>query len=299
MRRALTLAVTVVSLAVLMAGTASAADWKSFRPAEHSGRTKISVGGKELTYYQFNEDEPIAFSVEGPTRVKILTRVRVPNDRESVEYGVSISMDGVHQETVRKEAYPKDGAFYVAFDHFRPGVIRRVYIDVPTGRHGYELTAVGGHGVDARLFESAESKPSLVSIAPAVYDAVETLYYRDKELTYYLLTVDAPIVLDVVGPTSVKVNTRLLYDATMLGEQTYVIGVKEGTEPECLYRIDAEPSQTVVLRDRDDAIPGALRHFQLEVPSGAHTYEFRLADTVAGGLAVKFYIPRGDLTNEP
>ena len=299
MRRALVVTVTLVSLAVLLAGSASGADWKSFRPAEHSGRTKISVGGKELTYYQFSEDEPIAFSVEGPTRVKVLTRVRVPNDRESVEYGVSVSMDGVHQETIEKEAYPKGGAFYVAFNHFRPGVIRRVYIDVPTGRHGYELRAVGGHPVDARLFESAESKPSLVSIAPTVYDAVETLYYRDKELTYYLLTVDAPIVLDVVGPTNVKVNTRLLYDATMLGEQSYVVGVKEGAKPECLYRIDAEPSQTVVLRDRDDAIPGALRHFRLDVPSGAHTYEFRLVDTVAGGLAVKFYIPRGDLTNEP
>jgi len=299
MRRALVVTVTLVSLVVLLTGSASAADWKSFRPAEHSGRTKISVGGKELTYYQFSEDEPIAFSVEGPTRVKVLTRVRVPNDRESVEYGVSVSMDGVHQETIQKEAYPKDGAFYVAFNHFRPGVIRRVYIDVPTGRHGFELGVVGGHVVDARLFESAESKPSLVSIAPTVYDAVETLYYRDKELTYYLLTVDAPIVLDVVGPTRVKVNTRLLYDATMLGEQSYVVGVKEGTQPECLYRIDAEPSQTVVLRDRNDAIPGALRHFRLDVPSGAHTYEFRLVDTVAGGLAVKFYIPRGDLTNEP
>ena len=107
------------------------------------------------------------------------------------------------------------------------------------------------------------------------------------------------VVLDVVGPTNVKVNTRLLYDATMLGDQSYVVGVREGEAPECLYRIDAEPSQTVVMRDRGDVIPGALRHFVLEVPDGAHTYEFRLADTVAGGVAVKFYIPRGDLTNEP
>ncbi|HYW67999.1 MAG TPA: hypothetical protein VE960_00190, partial [bacterium] len=157
MRRALMITVALMSLAILLAGSASAADWKSFRPAEHAGRTKISVGGKELTYYQFSEDEPVAFSVEGPTRLKILTRVRVPSGRESVEYGVSVSMDGVHQETVEKEAYPKDGAFYVASDDFRPGVIRRVYIDVPTGRHGYELRAVGGHTVDARFFESAES----------------------------------------------------------------------------------------------------------------------------------------------
>ena len=299
MRRALTLGVMVAVLAAVAAQVSAAADWKSFRPADYSAKVRISVDDKELTYYRFTADEPLTFSVEGPTRVKVLTRVRMPNDRETVEYGVSISRDGVHVETLEKEAYPKESAFYVAFNNFRPGVIRRIYIDVPTGRHGYELRAVGGHSVDARLFESAKSKPSLVSIAPRDYDSVETLYYRDKELTYYLMTKDAPVVLDVIGPTSIKVNTRLLYDATMLGKQTYIVGVRAPGAPEDLYRIDAGPSQTVVCRDRDDVIPGALRHFVLEVPKGAHTYEFRLVDAAAGGLAVKFYIPRGDLTNEP
>ncbi len=303
MRRALTLgvmiAVLAAVLAVVPAQVSAAANWKSFRPTDYSGKTSIWVEGSERTYYHFTADEPLTFSVEGPTRVKILTRVRVPNDRESVEYGVSISRDGVHVETVEKEAYPKESAFYVAFNSFRPGVIRRIYIDVPTGRHGYDLRVVGGHSADARLFESAESKPSLVSIAPRNYDSVETLYYRDKELTYYLMTGGTLVALDVVGPTSIKVNTRLLYDATMLGDQTYIIGVREPGVPECLYRIDGEPSETVVMRDRNDVIPGALRYFVLEVPRGAHTYEFRLADTVAGGLAIKFYIPRGDLTNEP
>jgi len=299
MRRALTLGVMVAVLAAVAAQVSAAADWKSFRPADHSAKISISVEGKERTYYHFTVDEPLTFSVEGPTRVKILTRVRVPNDRETVEYGVSISRDGVHVETVEKEAYPKESAFYVAFMNFRPGVIRRIYIDVPTGRHGYELRAVGGPSVDARLFESARSKPSLVSIAPRDYDSVETLYYRDKELTYYLMTKDALVVLDVIGPTSIKVNTRMLYDATMLSKQTYIVGVRAPGAPEDLYKIDGEPSQTVVLRDRSDVIPGALRHFVLEVPKGAHTYEFRLVDAAAGGLAVKFYIPRGDLTNEP
>lgn len=299
MKRALTLGVMVAVLTAVLVQVTAAADWKSFRPADYPAKISISVSGKERTYYQFTAGEPLTFSVEGPTRVKILTRVRVPNDRETVEYGVSISRDGAHVETIEKEAYAKEGAFYVAFLNYRPGVIRRIYIDVPTGRHGYELSAVGAHSVDVRLFESAESKPSLVSIAPLDFDSVETLYYRDKELTYYLMTKGTLMALDVVGPTSVKVNTRLLYDATMLGEQTYVVGVKATGVPERLYRIEADPSETVVMRDRDDIIPGALRHFMLEVPRGAHTYEFRLVDAVAGGLAVKFYIPRGDLTNEP
>jgi hypothetical protein len=299
MRRGLILVAVVAALAVLLVQEAGAVDWKSFRPADYSAKTSISIEGKERTYYSFAAGEPLTFSIDGPTRIKILTRVRIPNNVETAEYGVSISRDGVHVETVEKEAYPKDGAFYIAFNSFRPGVIRRIYIDVPTGRHGYEIAARGRHTVDARLFESADSKPSLASIAPRDYESVETLYYRDKELTYYLLTKEVPVTLDVVGPTTVKVNTRLLYNATMLGEQTYVVGVRTGDEPECLYRIDAAPSETVVMRDRTDVIPGALRHFMLEVPRGIHSYEFRLVDTVAGGLAVKFYIPRGDLTNEP
>ncbi len=299
MRRALTLGVLAAVLTAVLAPVSTAADWKSFRPAGYQAKVSISIGSRERTYYHFTAEEPLTFSIEGPTRIKILTRVRVPDDREMVGYGVSISRDGVHVETLEKEAYAKESAFYVASSSFRPGVIRRIYIDVPTGLHGYELSAVGGHSVDARLFETAESKPSLVSIAPQDFDSVETLYYRDKELTYYLMTKDAPVVLDVIGPTRIKVNTRLLYDTTMLGAQTYIVGVSEPGVSEDLYRIDGEPSHTVVLRDRTDVIPGALRHFLLEGPKGAHTYEFRLVDTVAGGLAIKFYIPRGDLTNEP
>ncbi|MCK4916490.1 MAG: hypothetical protein KAS89_09965, partial [Candidatus Eisenbacteria sp.] len=134
MRRTLTLGVMVAVLAAVVAQVSTAADWKSFRPADYSAKVRISVDGKKLTYYRFTAEQPLTFSVEGPTRVKILTRVRVPNDREMVEFGVSISRDGVHVKTVEKEAYPKESAFYVAFLNFRPGVIRRIYIDVPTGR---------------------------------------------------------------------------------------------------------------------------------------------------------------------
>jgi hypothetical protein len=275
----------------LLATIASAAEWKSLKPAAHGGVTKISLGGKELTYYRFSDSDPLSFSIDGPTRVKILTRVRIPNEAGTVDYSVDVARDGYPMETVDKEAYPKEGAFYVSSDQFRPGVIRRIYIDVPTGRHGYELTAVGGVVVDARVFESTAAKPSLVSLAPRTFDSVETLHYLVKK--------GKPVVLDVVGPTTVKVNTRLLYDSTMLGDQTYVIGVAEAGSPESLYRVDAEPSQTVVCRDRSDVIPGELRYFTLEIPKGAHAYTFRLVDAVAGGVAIKFYIPRGDLTNEP
>jgi hypothetical protein len=299
MRRRILPAVAVVSLMVLISQTAWALDWKSFAPAGYARKTRISVGGKELTYYLFDDETPLSFSVDGPTRVKILTRVRIPNNREDLGYSVSVARDGMPVDTHSFDSRPKDGAFYVEFNSMRPGVIRRVYIDVPTGRHGYEIRSSSGMPVDARLFESAGSTPSRVSLAPRDFFSVETLLYREKELTYYMMDGDHGVTVDVVGPTELKVNTRLMYDATMLGSQTYVVGVRADGGDERLYRIDGEPSQSVVSRDREDVIPGALRHFFVDVPVGAHTYTFRLADGPAAEMAVKFYIPRGDLSNEP
>jgi len=292
-------ALSLTFLAAIFAAPAAAADWKSFRPASHGGTIRISVEGKENAYYRFTEDEPLTFSVEGPTRVKILTRVRIPNDHETMGYGVTVSRDGVPVETVEKQAYVKEGAFYIAFNMYRPGVIRRIYIDVPTGRHGYELRVADRNTVDARLFESTRTRPPLVSIAPSKFSDVEMLLYKEKELTYYRMSCTSKVVLDVVGPTTVKVNTRLLYGRTMMGDQSYLVGVEQEGQPECLYRIDTEPSHSVLCRDRDDILPGALRHFALDVPPGAHTYTFRLADPTAEGAVIKFYIPKGDLSNEP
>ncbi len=301
MRKALVVtAVLALGVTTVLPGsTASAAEWRSLEPASGLSTVTLMVDSKRVVYHRFDGETPLRFSVEGPTRLKILTRLSIPNDRDEDSYAVVIARDGALVATKELSSVPSDRAFYVALNHSRPGVIRRIYVDVPTGRHGYELRSRDRTFIDARVFEAAGGKPARLSLAPREYESVETLYYRDKELVYYLLTKRSPVVLDVIGPTSVKVNTRLLYDATMSSQQMYVLGVRQQDGSEMLYKIESVPSETVVCRDRGDLIPGALRHFVIDVGEGAHTYEFRLADAAAGALALKFYIPRGDLPNEP
>jgi len=294
---------------------ASAADWYSITPASSAGRTQIMVGSKTLSYHRATETEPVRFVVEGPTRVKVLTRLRVPTSvTREMAYTVAVALDGAPQ-TVHELSTESAGpnATYLALEMYSPGKLKRFYIDVPTGRHAYDLTAGGGTTVDMRVFEKADRIPKRVSLAPREYSGVETLLTRDNELTYYLATESEPVVLEVSGPTTIKVNVRLMFDSAMIGEHSYMLGVTswlggagDGPAPgttggdagdETIYRLESKASTVLTCRDRGDALPGALRTFELPVPAGRHTFVFRLAGGLGRELALKFYIPRGDVAN--
>jgi hypothetical protein len=290
---------TVATSAAFGPATAAAPTWKSITPSGYASQSFLMVDGAQVTYYRFDAERPLSFSAQGPVRLKVLTRLVIPNDREKDSYAVAVRCDGETVQTKALDAVPSSRAFYAALDSVRPGVIRRIYIDVPTGAHTYELSAEGLGRVDARVFVSTDPDAGRVSFAPRDGAAVETLLFGDKELTYYALTTGAPVVLDVIGPTTIRVNTRLLFDQAMSKSESYVVGVGEVGAAEVLYRIETTPSETVVCRDRSDALPGALRHFTLEVGPGPRVYEFRLSGTTARALAIGFHIPRGDVANEP
>jgi len=314
LRRFLAFAVLVAVAAAL---PASAADWHSVTPASSAGRTQIMVESKTLSYHRATGEEPVRFVVEGPTRVKVLTRLRVPTSvTGEMDYIVAVARDGapvgVHELTT-ESAGPN--ATYLALEMYMPGKLDRFYIDVPTGRHAYDLTAAPGTTVDVRVFERADRVPKRVSLAPREYAGVETLLTRDNELTYYLATADEPVVLEVSGPTAIKVNVRLMFDSGMIGEHSYMLGVTSwpggmddgpwgddprsvaGVDDETIYRLESKASTTLTCRDRGDALPGALRTFELPVTEGRHTLVFRLAGGQGRELALKFYIPRGDVAN--
>ncbi len=291
------LAAAVVT-ALMLPLAASAADWKSVTPASSDGRTQIMVDRKTLSYHRATDETPVRFVVEGPTRVKVLTRLRFPTSvTGAMDYTVAVALDGaphaVH-ELSTESAGPN--ATYLALEMFSPGKLRRFYIDVPTGRHAFDLTAGGGTTVDVRVFEKADRVPKRVSLAPRSYAGVETLLTRDNELTYYLATASEPVVLEVSGPTAVKVNARLIFDSGMIGEHSYMLGVASQGD-ETIYRLESRASTALTCRDRGDVLPGALRTFELPVPEGRHTFVFRLAGGQGRELALKFYIPRGDVAN--
>jgi hypothetical protein len=288
------------ALVAVGAGAAQgSAAWRTIPLSGYAAKTAMMVEGRQTTYHRFDAGQPLSFKVVGPVRLKVLTRLVIPNPRERDSYTLVVARDGVQADAKTFDTVPADKAFYVALDSVRPGVIRRLYIDVPTGEHAYEIRAEGLARVDARVFASTEGEVERVGLAPRDDARPEVLVSGDRELTYYLLADGNPITLDVVGPTTVTVNVRLMFDDAMQKRESFVVTVEEQGGEEVLTRIETARSETVRCRDRGDVLPGALRQFTLDVAEGRHTYRFRLAEAASDLAAVSFHIPRGDVANAP
>lgn len=292
--------ICLVAVAVwgAFSGDAPAAQWTSVKPEESAGTVEIRVDSKTLRYHSFDCRNALSFLIEGPLKVKVLTRLRMAEDAGEAPYRIIINRDGVRTQTVEVATSRSGRAGHIGLAGFSPGAIRRIFIDVPSGFHTYRMSSVGGAVVDARVFTSPDAAVGLASVAPMEHAGAEILCYKDKELTYYRLTRESPAVLEVTGPMSVKVNARLLFDAVMSDKQAFVLGVSERGKIEQFYKIETVPSKTVVCRDRRERTPGALRSFTLEVESGVHVYDLRLVEARSDELLIKLYIPRGVLADE-
>jgi len=295
---AITRAAAAAAVLLIGAGLSVAADWQGLKPASSAAKVALEVDGRRLSYYRADAESPVSLSIEGPTRLKILTRLRMGSGVAEATYSVRLRRDGEDRRVEELETRPSRSGRYLDDDAHRPGAIRRLYVDVPTGRHEYEIAPAGGTVVDFRVFLETDGF-ARASVAPIEHGGVETLVHEDRELPYHLARPGARVLLDVVGPTTLTVNTRLLFDRTMIGSQVYIVGVDRSGGEEVLYKMEAKTSNSMTCRDRSDIVPGALRAFNLAVPPGRQTYAFRLADGQGRALALRFLVPRGDLADVP
>ena len=116
---------------------------------------------------------------------------------------------------------------------------------------------------------------------------------------YYHFGVETPLTFSVVGPTTLKVYTRLDFDYTMNGSQSYTIEVSCDGQLINSYHYHTEKLDTAVYLERTDILPGSRKTMRIPVPSGNHRFEVRCLRPDNCGVAAKIMIPRVDLSTSP
>jgi hypothetical protein len=278
MIRGLTCGLVVAALLAVMPRFADAGKPVSLAPSGGSA-VKVKVGDKEQTYYSITASGRLRLDVDGPGKLTIMSRVVLPGGGASeVEYGLVLREKGsvAGRQTTgseRSDATLTNGGML--------GKLRKLSVRVPAGTHSYELALENAGSVSAVVkfvFGSGKDQGSMANLQALSYSRVTTAVVKEKLLTYYVSARDRNVQLRVIGPTRLKVTTRLNYDASMKGAQKYGVGVWEG--------------------DKRIALKSLKTSKALAVPSGEHRYGFRLEEGMGRTVSLRFAIPKKDLKNE-
>ncbi len=259
----------------------------------------LVIGGQEKEYYLVSHGTPLKVQVDGPGKLVVMSRLKMPKNNSGIEKYTLRVMEG--KNTLKTQTTQTDKSDVVVKSSGDVcGKSRKFSMNVPAGSftYGFWLDDSPLEAALKFLFQPSKSLRKLVAVEPLSYDRIVTANINENLIAYYVATRDHPVQLRVVGPTSVKVSVRLNYDVKMKGEQKYSILVSEGEKIVMQRPLKTTKSTGLSYQEWKEVVPGKSIDVILDVPNGEHVYHLAPGETTAGSIALRFSVPQKDLMNE-
>ena len=248
------------------------------------------VTRKKDTYYLLPKGKPTAVTVEGPTYLRIYTRIPwAPDAGKSQIYKLVLTKNELEEQILtfesEKSAVTKDQAG-------RPlSKWRSFYIEVPEGTNKYVLQHWSSPR-DTILFKIAyESPKTWQDIAANEYNSIIEVVEEEKIIKYYELTKDQPVRLKLSGPENLKITVRLNYDDKVFGEQQFNIIVDDNGKID-KNTLKCYKSDIITYYNRKDIVPSNAKNIYLKLSSGQHSISLSLEGSTASSAALRLMIEK-------
>jgi hypothetical protein len=246
------------------------------------------VTKKTDEYLLLTKNQPLSFSVEGPTYLRVYTRIIWPKANPGSEiYKIILQENEIEENIITLESEESR----VTTDKKGRSLSkwRSFYIEVPEGLNRYKLTHWAS-SKDTILIKFAYESPRRWDEIPATeYGAVIEAIEEERIIKYYELKQDGAVTLRIKGPQRLRVITRLNYDERMIGDQNYTIMLERNGVVE-QFPLKCYKSQIITYKDRKNIVPSNARSFHVNLGDGTHTLTFKLAGTVAESAALRFLV---------
>lgn len=239
---------------------------------------------QEDTYYLIGKDQPAEITVEGPTWIRVYTRIPWHDDWSGTKtYKIIQQTNGQKEKFVTLESERSKVA--------KAGLVRlskwrSFFINVPQGRNAYRFVHWASPTDSIFLKYAYESPGKWAEYAPSGYVSKLELTEEEKVIEYYEATDQQPVVLEVVGPRKIKLIARLNFAMTMPGEQYFTIDIKEKGRSVKKQSFRAYRSETSVYRNLRETVPSNPHVFYLNARKGSHRYEIFLSGS-SGSLGLR------------
>lgn len=277
--------------------------WDEFIPSKYHQKIEASLKGKTSELYAMTPDSPIEVELRGPRKVLVHVRDCFKGGEESMkEYRLNVLLDDRNFDEYSFRSGPTPLATLLGEnpDKLKIGALRKIILEIPEGVHRLKFTSSDAKDVQPLFLKFFVSEilsegEKHVAMSPEKYDQVVDMIYKEKEITYYRMTPECAIQLSLVGPTELKVITRLEFNHRMKGKYSYQIQVFEDdhliqTRQYRTYKSDAISYQKV-----SRVTSGRSRSFLISVRKGKHVYRLVPVTLQKETVIAKILIPRKDV----
>jgi hypothetical protein len=243
---------------------------------------------KTEDYLLLVKNQPLSFTVEGPTYLRVYTRIIWPKDKMGSDvYKLILQENDMEEKIMNFES--DESKVTKDMKGRMVSKWRSFYIEVPEGLNSYKLTHWSSPQDTILVKFAYESPKRWVEIPAAEYSAIIEAIEEEKILKYYELKKDGSIAVRANGPQRIQVIARLNYDEKMIGDQNYTINVEENGKVE-RFALKCYKSQMITYKDRKNLMPSNARSFYINLGEGSHILRFSLAGTIAESAALRFLV---------
>jgi len=280
---------------------ALAARWRPIGEVRSAAPIRVLVSGKPRVYYRVSSGSPLTFSVTGPGRLRIVSRVEFRSAKApAIAYRIRLEGEGRVWREHATESSPAPKA-RIKESGAPVGKSRTVVVAVPAGEHVLTLSSEGTMSVLVRVLvaeASSRTRERMVSITPVEAVQSVTVSEGEKLIPYYTVTKARPVRLRIVGPTSLELSTRLDFDPTMRGVQPYKISIVGAGRRPRTARFRATKSAAATYTDLQDRVPSKIDRIYLDLGPGLHDLSVRLVEPRSGTIEIHARIPEPAMGRE-
>jgi hypothetical protein len=272
----------------------------SVKPTNFVQEVTLNVEGKPLKYYFLDSQKDAEISIKGPGKLKIISRCQfLPSSKEKLDYEIVYAIDGGANQSLKFKGIKRsDKATFLNGTLGVPGQNRESEIDLGRGNHTLSFRLKeNSPGVAVRYVftPTKEKRREWIEFFSAKSAEIVELIANESPVSYYRFSSENPLTVEVIGPTELRVFTRVEFKYNMRGVVNYRIQVKNGNKIINTYQLQGKRSEVTTYKKEKDIIPSKASEFIINVPEGKQVYEFIPLDKDKNTILARFMLPKKDV----
>ena len=242
----------------------------------------LKISGKRRIY-TIMRDDSLIYQVNGPARIELITRYPSPEkSKKSQPFSYQLVIDNEDPITINHRYKLHKSIRSVQHPSHYYTYSGNYYINIKDGDHTLTMSTNADQKYPVLLrvikkrFKTSLNK--INELQPMVFQANRIVEVSGKDISYYELIYGRPLQLNLDGPKTLRILSRLLFDSEMGAEESFRIRVKSGRKVLGTYYMSTERSSDSRVKDQPDKVPGKWRTCDVTIPAGKRVISVELVE---------------------